>query len=315
MSPSVCEGRGKQWIGFELMSGRFGSLLTAMITPFLENREVDYDGAAILAKQLIEDGNDGLVICGTTGEAPTMSSAEKVRLWKAVKQAVGKDVPVIAGTGSYCTRDTIELSHKAQEAGVDALLVVAPYYNKPSAAGLREHFKSVHDATSLPIMLYNIPGRTGVEIPTDVLQLLAELPRIVAVKQSLSIDPVSRLESRLVGTGNDFDTYSGDDSQTLPQLSVGGKGVVSVAGHVAGKLIKEMMSHFFAGRVAEAAALHKRLFPLFEVLFITSNPVPVKHALKLLGRPAGPVRQPLWEATPEQEKMVENVMREVGLIA
>lgn len=297
------------------MSGRFGSLLTAMITPFLESKEVDYDGAALLAQQLVEDGNDGLVICGTTGEAPTLSSVEKIRLWSTVKQAVGKDVPVIAGTGSYCTRSTIELSNKAQEAGADALLVVAPYYNKPSAEGLREHFKTVHDATSLPIMLYNIPGRTGVEIPTDVLQLLAELPRIVAVKQSLPIDPVSRLESRLAGTQSDFDTYSGDDSQTLPQLAVGGKGVVSVAGHVAARVIKEMMEHFSAGRVSEAASLHKRLFPLFEVLFVTSNPVPVKHALHLLGRPAGPVRQPLWEATPDQKRMVESVMREVGLIA
>lgn len=297
------------------MSGRFGGLLTAMITPFDQNGEVDFDGAATLAKLLVEDGNDGLVICGTTGEAPTLTSGEKVQLWKTVKEAVGKDVPVIAGTGSYCTRSTIELSNKAQQAGADGLLLVSPYYNKPSAAGLREHFKTVHDATNLPIMLYNIPGRTGVEIPTDVLQLLSELPRVVAVKQSLPIDPVSRLESRLAGSGADFDTYSGDDSQTLPQLAIGGKGVVSVAGHVAGKLIKEMLTHFFAGRVKEAAAVHQRLFPLFEVLFITSNPVPVKHALKLMGRPAGPVRQPLWEATPQEEKMVENVMREVGLIS
>lgn len=297
------------------MSGRFGSLLTAMVTPFLDNHEVDYEGAATLAKLLVEDGNDGLVICGTTGEAPTMSSEEKVQLWKTVKEAVGKDVPVIAGTGSYCTRSTIELSQKAQKAGADALLVVAPYYNKPSAEGMREHFRAVHDATELPIMLYNIPSRTGVEIPTEILETLASLPRIVAVKQSLPIDPVSRLESRLVGTGADFDTYSGDDSQTLPQLSVGGRGVVSVAGHVAGKLIKEMMNQFFSGNVAEAAKLHKRLFPLFEVLFITSNPVPVKHALKLLGRPAGPVRQPLWEASAEQEKQVESVLREVGLLS
>ena len=295
------------------MSGRFGKLLTAMVTPFTQGGEVDYQGAATLAKQLVADGNDGLVICGTTGEAPTLSSPEKVELWKAVKEAV--DVPMIAGTGSYCTRSTIELSQKAQEAGADGLLLVAPYYNKPSPEGLLNHFKSIHDETDIPIMLYNIPGRTGIEIPTSVLQELAALERVAAVKQSLPIDPVSRLESRMASGSASMDTYSGDDSQTLPQLAVGGKGVVSVAGHVAGPLIKEMLEAFFSGKVAEAAAIHQRLFPLFEVLFITSNPVPVKHALKLLGRPAGPVRQPLWEASKEQEQQVEQVMRQVGLLS
>jgi 4-hydroxy-tetrahydrodipicolinate synthase len=295
------------------MSGRFGRLLTAMVTPFQDNGEVDFEAAATLAKQLVEDGNDGLVICGTTGEAPTLSTDEKVDLWRAVKGAV--DVPLIAGTGSYCTRSTIALSQKAQEAGADGLLLVAPYYNKPSGKGLLEHFRAIHDATELPLMLYNIPSRTGIEIPTPVLEELAALPRMAAVKQSLPIDPVSRLESRLSRGQNSLDTYCGDDSQTLPQLSIGGCGVVSVAGHVAGRLIKQMLDHFFDGRVKEAAAIHQRLFPLFEVLFITSNPVPVKHALKLLGRPSGPVRQPLWKATPEEEAKVEQVMREVGLFS
>lgn len=297
------------------MSGRFGQLLTAMITPFQSNGEVDYEGAQTLARQLLEDGNDGLVICGTTGEAPTLKSEEKVALWKAVKEAVGADVPVIAGTGSYCTRSTIELSLKAQEAGADGLLLVSPYYNKPSGQGMLEHFRAIHQATNLPIMLYNIPSRTGVEIPVEVLEELAGLERVVAVKQSLPIDPVSRLIGRLgAEKRKSFDTYSGDDSQTLPQLAVGGVGVVSVAGHIAGRQIKEMLTAFSAGKVAEAAALHHRLFPLFEGLFITSNPVPVKVALKLLGRPAGPVRQPLCEATPEQEQTIERLMRQVGLL-
>lgn len=301
------------------MKGRFGQLLTAMITPLTaDDKAVDYEGAQRLARQLVEDGNDGLIICGTTGEAPTLETDEKVGLWKAVKEAVGPSVPMIAGTGSYCTRSTIALSQKAQKAGADALLLVAPYYNKPSAKGMLEHFRSVHDATELPIMLYNIPGRTGVEIPVEVLAELAQLPRIAAVKQSLPIDPVSRLIARLAkeeGGNASMETYSGDDSQTLPQLAVGGVGVVSVAGHVAGKQIKEMIGLYQGGKTAEAAALHQRLFPLFEVLFITSNPVPVKIALRLLGRPAGPVRQPLWEATPEQEAAVATVMREVGLLA
>lgn len=295
---------------------QFGQLLTAMVTPFREGGQVDFEGAQSLAKTLVADGNDGLVICGTTGEAPTLTSEEKVDLWTAVKEAVGPSVPVVAGTGSYCTRSTIALSQKAQEAGADALLLVAPYYNKPSGKGMLEHFRSIHDSTTLPIMLYNIPSRSGVEIPVEVLQELAELPRVVAVKQSLPIDPVSRLLGRLGEEGRrSFDTYSGDDSQTLPQLAVGGVGVVSVAGHVAGPLIKEMLQAHAAGQVARAAELHQRLFPLFEVLFITSNPVPVKLALKLMGRPAGPVRQPLWEATPEQEAAVAAVMREVGLIS
>lgn len=298
------------------MSGRFGQLLTAMVTPFGDDGAVDYEGAQTLAKLLVEDGNDGLIICGTTGEAPTLSSEEKVGLWKATKEAVGPKVPIVAGTGSYCTRSTIALSQKAQEAGADALLLVSPYYNKPSGKGMLEHFRAIHDATDLPIMLYNIPGRTGVEIPVEVLQELAELPRVAAVKQSLPIDPVSRLIARLGPEGRkSFDTYSGDDSQTLPQLAIGGVGVVSVAGHVAGKQIKEMVQAHAAGKVAEAAAIHQKLFPLFEVLFITSNPVPVKVALKLLGRPAGIVRQPLWEATAEQEAAVTAVMREVGLLS
>lgn len=294
----------------------FGQLLTAMVTPFREGGQVDFEGAQELARTLVADGNDGLVVCGTTGEAPTLSSEEKVDLWRSVKEAVGPSVPIIAGTGSYCTRSTIALSQKAQKAGADGLLVVAPYYNKPSARGLLEHFRAVHESTTLPIMLYNIPSRTGIEIPVEVLQQLAELPRIVAVKQSLPIDPVSRLLGRLGEEGRrSFDTYSGDDSQTLPQLSVGGVGVVSVAGHVAGPLIKEMLQAHAAGQVVRAAELHQRLFPLFEVLFITSNPVPVKVALKLMGRPAGPVRQPLWETTPEQESAVAAVLSEVGLIS
>ena len=297
------------------MSGHLGRLLTAMITPFDEAGEVDYEGAASLAKQLVADGNDGLVICGTTGEAPTLTSEEKVELWKVVKAAVGSDVPVVAGTGSYCTKSTIALSQKAQEAGADGLLLVAPYYNKPSAQGLLKHFTAIHDATEIPIMLYNIPGRTGIEIPTEVLFELAKLPRIKSVKQSLPIDPVSRLESRLADSDSYLDTYSGDDSQTLPQLAIGGKGVVSVAGHVAGPQIKAMLNHFFQGQVAEAAAIHKKLFPLFEVLFITSNPVPVKYALKLMGRPSGPVRLPLAEGSLEDLAKVEKVMHQVGLLS
>lgn len=297
------------------MSARFGRLLTAMITPFHKSGEVDYEGAESLASTLIEDGHDGLVICGTTGEAPTLTTEEKLELWTRIKKVVGAEVPIIAGTGSYCTRSTVDLSVKAQDTGIDALLLVAPYYNKPSGQGMLNHFSTIHEATSVPIMLYNIPGRTGVEIPVDVLAELAALPRMVAVKQSLPIDPVSRLASRLDSGAGQLETYSGDDSQTLPQLAIGGSGVVSVAGHVAGPMIKSMITAFFEGRVAEAACMHRKLFPLFEVLFCTSNPVPVKVALELMGRPSGVVRQPLCQATSEEYSKVKAVMESLGLLS
>lgn len=295
------------------MSLQFGRLLTAMVTPFHPDGMVDYEGAKRLANQLLEDGNDGLVICGTTGEAPTLSSDEKVQLWKAVRDAVGPDVPIVAGTGSYCTRSTIALSQKAQEAGADGLLLVSPYYNKPSAQGMLEHFAAIHEATSIPIMLYNIPGRTGVEIPPETLAQLAKLPRMAAVKQSLPIGPVGKLICLLKDSGDELLTYSGDDPQTLPQLSLGGVGLVSVAAHVAGPQIRQMIDLFLAGKVQEAADLHMRLLPLFDVLFITSNPAPVKYALELMGRPAGPVRLPLAALTDSERSQVRQVMESLGL--
>ncbi len=298
------------------MSTPFGRLLTAMVTPFTADHELDLAGARTLARQLIEDGNDGLVVCGTTGESPTLSGDEKDQLWRAVKEAIGSERPLIAGTGSNCTRSTVELSRRAQNCGADGLLLVAPYYNKPSGRGLFEHFRTIHDATELPIMLYNIPGRCGIEIPVDVLFELAELPRVVAVKQSLPIDPVSRLISKIRAAGDRrMATYSGDDSQTLPQLSVGGVGVVSVAGHLVAGLLKQKLELFFSGRVAEAAELHQRLFPLFEALFVTSNPVPVKCALAHLGRPAGSVRAPLAEISESERATILGALKPLELVS
>ena len=254
-----------------------------------------------------------------------LSSEEKVKLFKTVKAAVGPKVPVIAGTGSYDTKATIKLSLQAAEAGADALLLVSPYYNKPSQEGLVQHFQAVLDAVELPAMLYNIPGRTGVEILPETLMRLAEHPRAVAVKQSLlSVDPISDLAARLsrvkvaAGAGGSPEAamaiYSGDDSNILPHLSVGGKGVVSVAGHVAARPIKQMLEAFVAGRVQEAVDLHLRLFPLFKVLFVTSNPAPVKAALGLQGFPVGGVRLPLVAANSDEVSQVEAVMREAGLL-
>ena len=285
-----------------------------MVTPFDADLGVDYACAKALAQRLVEAGNSSLVVCGTTGESPTLSSDEKLKLFAAVKEAV--DVPLIAGTGSYDTAGTIELSRKAADVGADALLLVAPYYNKPSQGGMKAHFLAVAEAVELPSMLYNIPGRTGVEMSPETLLELATHPRIVAVKESLpGIDPVSKLASLLDRNPGELQIYSGDDSNTLPQLSVGGRGVVSVAGHVAGAEIKKMLEAFHGGKVQEAAAIHRKLFPLFQGLFITSNPAPVKAALDMLGFPVGGVRLPLIEVTSEERERVKKVLVESGILS
>lgn len=282
----------------------FGRLLTAMVTPFTPTLEVDYDRAVELARKLIAEGNDGLIVAGTTGESPTLSKSEKLELFKRVKQAVGKDVPIVAGTGSYATQATIELSQAAEETGVDALLLVAPYYNKPPQEGMFLHFQAIARATKLPIMLYNIPGRTGVELFPDTLARLGQIPNIKAVKQSLpSLDPINELAIR-----SELAQYSGDDGNTLPILALGGVGVVSVAGHIAAGPIKRQIEAFFKGDVAEAARLQRQLYPLFTGLFKTSNPILVKAALKKLGFPVGGLRAPLIEATPEQEQALDQVL-------
>lgn len=282
----------------------FGRLLTAMVTPFTPTLEVDYDRAVELARKLVAEGNDGLIVAGTTGESPTLSKSEKLELFKRVKQAVGKDVPIVAGTGSYATQATIELSQAAEETGVDALLLVAPYYNKPPQEGMFQHFQAIARATKLPIMLYNIPGRTGVELLPDTLARLGQIPNIKAVKQSLpSLDPINELAIR-----SELAQYSGDDGNTLPILALGGVGVVSVAGHIAAGPIKRQIEAFFKGDVAEAARLQRQLYPLFTGLFKTSNPILVKAALKKLGFPVGGLRAPLIEATPEQEQALDQVL-------
>ncbi|MEW6283349.1 MAG: 4-hydroxy-tetrahydrodipicolinate synthase [Candidatus Eremiobacterota bacterium] len=292
----------------------FGRMVTAMVTPFGADLEVDYDRAAELARKLVSDGNDCLVVAGTTGESPTLTREEKLTLFSTVKQAVGKNVQVIAGTGSNSTKATVELSQAAERAGADGLLLVAPYYNKPPQEGLYRHFKSVAEACSLPIMLYNIPGRTGIEISPEVLARLAELPTVVAVKQSLpGLEPISDLLVRL--QGRELAVYSGDDASTLPILALGGVGVVSVAGHIAARPMKEMIEHFFQGRVREAQQVHQRLYPIFTGLFRATNPILVKAALKRLGFPVGGVRLPLVDASPEQEARLTEALAESDLLA
>ncbi len=306
----------------------FGRLMTAMVTPFRGDGEVDYARAGQLATRLVSEGSEALVVCGTTGESPTLTHEEKLRLFEVVKQAVPQ-TPLVAGTGSNCTRSTIEFSRQARQRGVDGLLVVAPYYNKPPQEGLYAHFRAVAEAVDLPIIVYNIPGRTGVEISVEVLARLAELDNVVAVKQSLpGLEPVSALAARMqrvpvpaggatgpwTRPGRPLEIYSGDDSATLPMLAVGGLGVISVASHVAGPEIQQMMQAFVSGRVEEAARLHLRLYPLFTGLFATTNPILVKAALKLKGFPVGGLRAPLVEATPQQEADLKRVMLQAGVL-
>jgi len=296
------------------MAAPFGNVVTAMVTPFDTSGAMDLARAATLAKRLIDEGNDALVIAGTTGESPTLSDQEKIRLFAATKEGVGDHGKVIAGTGTYDTAHSIHLSKEAHRVGADGLLLVNPYYSRPSQDGLYAHFNAIAESTPLPVMLYNIPGRTGVNCTPETIARLAKTANIVAVKEAAgSLDQVSEIRVR---TPDDFAIYSGDDSLTLPKLAVGGVGVVSVAGNlpsVAGE-IQQMIRAFFAVRPADALRIHRRLWPLFKVLFITTNPVPVKAAMRLSGFDCGKVRLPLVDATPKEEEQVSAVLKTLDLV-
>ena len=290
----------------------FGQVITAMVTPMDRALAVDYDRAAALAKRLVDAGSDGLVVSGTTGEAPTLTDDEKIRLFRTVREAVGPRAKVIAGTGTYDTAHSIHLTREAERAGCDGVLLVNPYYNKPSQEGLYRHFKAVAESTSLPVMLYNIQGRTSVNCEPATIARLAEVPNIVAVKEaSGSLDQMSQIRKL---TRSEFLLYSGDDSLTLPLLAVGGTGVVSVASHLAGREIKAMIQAFQAGDIRQAQTLHFRLWPLFKVIFITTNPVPVKAALALSGFDVGGLRLPLVDATAKEREAIGAVLKELALI-
>jgi 4-hydroxy-tetrahydrodipicolinate synthase len=278
----------------------FGRVVTAMITPMDAGGAVDYAEAARLARWLCDHGSSALVVCGTTGEAPTLSDDEKTQLFRTVVEAVGQRAQVLANTGGNDTHHSIELSRRAAAAGVHALLLVAPYYNKPPQAGLAAHFRAIADAVDLPVMIYNIPGRTSVNVNADTLLGLAGHPRIVAVKESSGdLAQIAEITARAPAG---FDVYSGDDHLALPIAAIGGCGVVSVASHVAGDDIKAMLDAFFAGDVAQAARLNARLLPLFKALFAVTSPIPVKAAMKRLGFAPGVCRPPLCELSAAQEQ-------------
>lgn len=270
----------------------FGRVLTAMITPFQADGSVNYEIAEKLAVHLVEQGTDTLVICGTTGESPTLSWEEEFELFKVVKKAVTGKAKVMAGTGSNSTKEAIAATQKADTIGLDGSLQVVPYYNKPPQSGLYQHFSAIAQATpNLPIMLYNIPGRTGQNLLPETVARLAEIPNITAIKEaSGNLDQVSLVRQM---TPPEFDIYSGDDSLTLPMLAVGSKGVVSVASHLVGSQLQTMIRAFEAGQNQAALRLHLKLLPLFKALFVTTNPIVVKAALNLQGWDVGSVRLPL----------------------
>lgn len=287
----------------------FGRVLTAMITPFLEDGSVDFDGAVTLANYLMENGSDGVVVCGTTGEGVTIDTACKIKLFEKIAKECGSKGTIIANTGSNDTLKSVELTKAASKLGVDGIMAVVPYYNKPNQEGCYRHFKAIAEATELPIIVYNVPGRTSSKINPEVLARLAkECTNIKAVKEA-SGDLVAASEiARL--TPDDFMIYSGEDSLTLPLLSIGACGVISVAGHVAGKDINAMIQAFENGNTKEAKRLHLYLLPLFKGMFITTNPIPVKTAVSIMGLPAGPFRLPMVDATPEETILIKSFVEQ-----
>ncbi len=270
----------------------FGRVMAAMVTPFADDGTVNYAVAEKLAVHLIENGNDGLVICGTTGESPSLTWDEEYQLFQVVKQAIGDRGKIIAGTGSNSTQEAIEATQKAAKLGVDGSLQVVPYYNKPPQEGLYQHFKAIAQACpELPIMLYNVPGRTSRNLEADTVAKLSEIDNIIAIKEaSGDLEQVCQIR-RL--TTPSFAIYSGEDSLTLPMLTVGAVGVVSVASHLVGNQMQQMIQAFNAGNNELATAIQLKLFPLFKILFATTNPIPVKAALNLQGWQVGSLRSPL----------------------
>lgn len=294
------------------MRGRFGDLITAMVTPFDREGKLDLDKAQKLASWLIDQGSEGLVIGGTTGEAPTLSDDEKIELWRQISQVVGQRASVIAGTGTYDTAHSIHLTQEAEKAGVNAALVVTPYYSRPPQNGLSAHFRAIAAATSLPIILYDIPIRSGRKIEHETIMALATVDNIVAVKDACGdAQGAARLVAEAPGG---FEVYSGNDGDTLPWLAVGAVGVIAVASHVVGPQMAEMISRFKSNDPETARKIHLQLMAVFDAMSITTNPIPVKAALQLMGHDVGSPRLPIPEATKEQKDVLRKVLKEAGAI-
>ena len=290
----------------------FGRILTAMVTPFKKNGAVDYELAIKLSNYLCENGSDGIVLCGTTGESPTLTWAEQHNLFVAVKGSLNSRSKVIVGTGSNCTSEAIEATKKAYEFGADGALVVVPYYNKPPQEGLYNHFSSIaNEASDLPLMLYNIPGRTGCNLLPTTVNKLMNFPNILSIKAASGrIEEVTELRA---ACGSKLSIYSGDDSLLLPMLSVGAVGVVSVASHIVGLQLKIMIESFQKGEISIALDIHEKLQPLFKALFETTNPIPIKAALELQGWQVGSPRNPLTPLIKEKRESLLQIIQNLSL--
>ena len=286
---------------------KLGRLLTAMVTPFNEEGGVDYEQAKRLASALLNSGSDGILVVGTTGESPTLLREEELRLFSEVKSAIGERGTVIAGTGSNSTAEALKTTKEAERIGVDACLLVVPYYNKPTQEGLYQHFKAIAESTSLPCILYNVPSRTVVNLSADTTIKLSHIDNIIGIKEaSGNLGQISKIISN---TREDFIVWSGNDSDTLPILTLGGYGVVSVASHLVGNQIKEMIDNFINGKTDKAAKIHRHLMPLVNALFIVSNPIPVKYALNYIGFNVGKPRLPLTEPDEKSAATIRDTLK------
>ena len=291
---------------------RFEGAITAMVTPFSQNGEVDYGGLRNNVRFQIKEGISGLLPLGTTGETPTLSAEEKEKVAKAVIEEAGGKVPVLVGTGSYSTKTTIEQTKKAKELGADAALIVSPYYNKPTQEGLYLHFKSVAESVDIPIIIYNIQGRTGVNIETGTLLRLSSIKNIIGVKEASG--NINQMMDVINQLPKDFVVLSGDDSLTLPLMSLGGRGVISVVSNLLPKKVSRMVELYLEGKTEEAKKLHYELLPLFRAAFIETNPMPIKAAMSICGMPAGKCRLPLCDLQPQNEEKLKNVLVKMGLV-
>jgi 4-hydroxy-tetrahydrodipicolinate synthase len=286
---------------------KLGRLITAMVTPFNAKGEVDHKQAQKLAKALISSGSDGLVITGTTGERPTVTDEEQLKLFATVREAIGNKGTIIAGTGGNCTRESIAITREAERLGVDAALLVVPYYNKPTQEGMYQHFKAIAESTSLPCIIYNVPARTVTNLAPETALRLSEVDNIVGVKEaSGNLEQIAKI---LHGARKGFLVWSGNDSDTFPVMAMGGYGVISVASHLVGKQIQEMIQLTVRGKMKEAAAIHLDLLPLINALFIVSNPIPVKYALNHVGFRVGKPRLPLTEPDDKSKATIEATLK------
>jgi 4-hydroxy-tetrahydrodipicolinate synthase len=286
---------------------KIGRLITAMVTPFNGKGEVDYKQAQKLARALIKSGSDGLVITGTTGERPTVTDEEQLKLFAAVREAIGNKGTIIAGTGGNCTRESIKITREAEKLGVDAALLIVPYYNKPTQEGMYQHFKVIAESTSLPCILYNVPARTVTNLAPETALRLSQIKNVVGIKEaSGNMEQVAKI---IQGARKDFLVWSGNDGDTFPIMAMGGYGIISVASHLVGRQIKDMIEYTVRGNMKEAAAIHLNLLPLINALFVVSNPIPVKYALNHVGFRVGQCRLPLTDPDDKSKAAIEATLK------